>query len=342
MEDVVGSKTSVHVGSFSREYETLFARDPELQGKYQATGTGNAMLANRLSWFYDLRGPSISLDTACSSSLNALHLSCQGLRSHESSMVIAIPTINGRHNQDQSLTFDQGLVCGSNLILNPETNMIPLSNMNFLSPDSKCYSFDHRANGYARGEGTGIIVIKLLAQAIEDGNTIRAVIRATGSNQDGRTPGITQPSSSAQEAMIRETYVTGGLSTKTTRYFEAHGTGTPVGDPIEANAISAVFKDQRGPKEPLLIGAVKSNIGHLEGAAGLAGLIKTILILEKGIIPPNIWFERPNPLIKVSEWNIKVRSPPKARLQIHSSSYTSDSFRLRPHHGQRLASVERL
>ena len=193
-------------------------------------------------------------------------------------------------------------------MLNPDTIMMPLSNLNFLSPDSRCYSFDHRANGYSRGEGFGVVIIKLLSDAVRDGDTIRAVIRATGSNQDGRTPGITQPSKSAQEALIRKTYSSAGLDLRSTRFFEAHGTGTAVGDPIEAAAISAVFKNERSTDEPLLVGAVKSNIGHLEGASGLASLIKTVMVLENGLIPPNIWFERPHPSIKVDEWNIKVYS----------------------------------
>ncbi|KAL9121038.1 MAG: hypothetical protein Q9187_002404 [Circinaria calcarea] len=183
--------------------------------------------------------------------------------------------------------------------------MTPLTNLNFLSPDSRCYSFDHRANGYARGEGFGVVIIKLLSDALKDGDTIRAVIRATGVNQDGRTAGLTQPSQTAQENLIRETYVAGGLDLKTTRFFEAHGTGTSLGDPCEAGAISAVFTRERSLDDPLYIGAVKSNIGHLEGTSGIAGLLKAILVLEKGVIPPNIWFERPNPKIPVDAWNIK-------------------------------------
>ena len=179
-----------------------------------------------------------------------------------------------------------------------------LADMNFLSPDSKCYSFDSRANGYSRGEGFGVVIIKPLAKAIKDGDTIRAVIRATASNQDGRTSGITQPSDDAQEQLIRRAYFDGGLDMERTRYFEAHGTGTPLGDPIEAKAIYSAFKNSRPPGEPLHIGAVKSNIGHLEGASGLAGLIKAILVLENAIIPPNIWFERVNPKIPVEEWDI--------------------------------------
>ncbi|KAL8726146.1 MAG: hypothetical protein Q9166_006903 [cf. Caloplaca sp. 2 TL-2023] len=238
----------------------MLSRDPEFQSKYQASGTGSAMLANRLSWFYDFKGPSITLDTACSSSLNALHLACSSVRSCESSM---------------------GIVAGCNLMLNPDTIMMSLSNLNFLSPESKCYSFDHRANGYSRGEGFGVVVIKLLSEALRDSNTIRAVIRATGSNQDGRTPGITQPSQQAQEKLIRDTYLSAGLDTRATGYFEAHGTGTSIGDPTEATAIGAVFKDGRTSVDALFVGAVKSNIGHLEGASGLAGVIKTIMILEK-------------------------------------------------------------
>lgn len=191
-------------------------------------------------------------------------------------------------------------------MLNPDTLMMSLSNLNVLSPDSRCYSFDHRANGYSRGEDFGVVVVKLLADALQNGDTFRAVIRATGSNQDGRTPGITQPSKDAQETLIRDTYLSAGLNLKTTRSFEAHGIGTPIGDPTEAAAISAVFKAERTSDDPLLIGAVKSNIGHLEGASGLAGLIKTIMVLESGVIPPNIWFERPHRSIHTKEWNIKV------------------------------------
>ena len=185
--------------------------------------------------------------------------------------------------------------------------MSGLTDLNFLSPDSKCYSFDHRANGYSRGEGIGVVVIKPLSKALQDNDTIRAVIRATGSNQDGRTPGITQPSSKAQERLIRETYDAAGLDLSATRYFEAHGTGTAIGDPLEAGAIHSTFSESRTQDEPLYVGALKANIGHLEGASGIAGIIKTILVLEKGVIPPNIWFERPNPKIRLDKWNIKVR-----------------------------------
>ena len=184
--------------------------------------------------------------------------------------------------------------------------MAPLANLNFLSPDSRCYPFDARANGYSRGEGFGVLVIKRVADAIADGDTIRAIIRGVGANQDGRTPGITQPNCNAQEAMIRETYMKNDLDIGVTRFFEAHGTGTPVGDLVEAQAISAVFKDARTSTDPLFVGAAKSNIGHLEGASGIVSIIKTTLALERGIIPPNADYRYPNPDIPAEQWNIKV------------------------------------
>ena len=184
--------------------------------------------------------------------------------------------------------------------------MAPLANLNFLSPDSRCYPFDARANGYSRGEGFGTLIIKRMSDAVADGDTIRAVIRSIGVNQDGRTPGITQPNRDAQEAMIRDTYAKKDLDIGLTRYFEAHGTGTPVGDSIEANAISSVFTAARTSEEPLYVGAVKSNVGHLEGASGMVSLIKSILALEYGIIPPNADFQAPHPNLHAQERFLKV------------------------------------
>lgn len=199
---------------------------------------------------------------------------------------------------------------GCSLILAPDVSMIHLSNMGFFSPDGRCYTFDERANGYAKGEGAGVVVIKLLANALEDGDTIRAVIRATGVNQDGKTPGLTQPSRTAQEQNILETYRAGGLDLKVTKYFEAHGTGTQVGDPIETHSISAAF--QKSAEEPLYVGAVKPNIGHLEAGSGVASLIKCILVLEKGLIPPNINLETINVNIPTEIWHIQVGYSPQA------------------------------
>ncbi|KAI1383543.1 putative polyketide synthase [Hypoxylon trugodes] len=290
MESVAGSRTAVYTGSFSLDYLLQLARDPECPPTYAALGLGLSMLANRLSWFFDLRGPSIGLDSACSSTGMATDIACQALR-------------NG--------SCDTAMVAGSNLAHTPEMYLW-MSNVNFLSPDSKCYSFDERGNGYSRGEGIGVVILKRLSDAIRDGNTIRAVIRSTGSNQDGRTPGITQPSQTAQEQLITETYQKAKLSKAHTRYFEAHGTGTPIGDPREAQAIGAAFRKDRPTEDPLYVGAVKSNIGHLEGASGLAAIIKTVLVLEKGIIPPNANFENINP--KIDAERLKLRFPKESHL----------------------------
>ena len=265
------------------------------------------MLANRLSHFFDLRGHSMTLDTACSSGLIALHLACQSIRTGESKA---------------------SLVAASQLMLIPDM-MTSLANLHFLSPDGKCYTFDDRANGYSRGEGSCVMVVKSLEDAIKDGDTIRAVIRGTGTNQDGKTPGIVQPSSDAQAALIRSTYEVAGLDFNKTQYFEAHGTGTPVGDPLELSAVGATLgTGQRQGGQPLYVGSVKTNIGHLEGCAGLAGLMKSILCLENGVIVPNVNFENPNPRLRLDEWGLKVPTKPIAwpvrglrRASINSFGY---------------------
>ncbi|KAF4995617.1 hypothetical protein FGRMN_5008 [Fusarium graminum] len=289
MSKALGSNTGVFIGCFTREYEAIMFKETEIQQRYFATGTGTTMLANRLSYFYDLHGPSISLDTACSSSLNACHLACNSLRLGE---------------------CDMALAAGCNLFYNPDT-IIPLTALGFLSPDGRCYSFDSRANGYSRGEGFGMLVLKRLSDAIRDGDCIRAIVRGSSSNQDGNSPGITQPTHQAQVDLINSAYRSAGLDKTRTRFFEAHGTGTPVGDPIEASAISGAFSEHRSEGEPMVVGAVKTNIGHLEGSAGIAGLIKTVLILEKGIIPPNMGFESPNPKIPVESWHLKFPTEPE-------------------------------
>ncbi|KAL8303319.1 hypothetical protein RB600_006977 [Gaeumannomyces tritici] len=287
LEQVAGSDTTVHMGCWSGEFNSLSHHDHELHTPYFLTGTGNALIANRVSWFFDLRGSSATIDTGCSSSMVALHQACESLRSGHSSM---------------------GLVGGINLILTPHT-FTHLTDLGMLNPAGKSYTFDSRAHGYARGEGIGVLVLKRLRDALRDGDCVRAVVRNTGSNQDGRTPGISQPSSAAQEDLIRTVYARAGLSLADTGYFEAHGTGTPLGDGIEARAIGAVFGPVREPGRPLYVGAVKTNLGHLEGASGVAGVIKTILVLEKGIIPPNMWFEEKNPAIE-DGWNLKFPTEP--------------------------------
>lgn len=233
MESIDGSNTSVHVGSFTNDFTTINWRDAEQIPKYSATGVASSILSNRLSWFYNLHGPSMTIDTACSSGMVALDLGCNGLWSGTSDMV---RTSHALILGGWTLT-EQGIVAGANLIYSPEMN-IALSNMNFLSADGKCFSFDHRANGYARGEGFGVLILKRLSLAVKAGDTIRALIRSTGTNQDGYTSGgITQPSRELQAQLIRETYHKAGLDMSATRFFEAHGkksaSGQGLGDVSE-------------------------------------------------------------------------------------------------------------
>ncbi|KAJ5660180.1 hypothetical protein N7507_006631 [Penicillium longicatenatum] len=280
MAAAAGSNTSVFVSGFNHDYLGILNSDPETALKYKPTGVVNAVLSNRISWFFDFRGTSMTIDTACSSSLVALHLAVQSLRARETSMA---------------------LVSGVSILENP-VETVGMSHHGLLGTQGRCFSFDSRAEGYARGEGVGTVVLKLLSTAIRDGDTIRAVIRETGVNQDGRTSGLTVPSAEAQERLIREVYWRAGLDLEQTRFVEAHGTGTSIGDPIEAEALARAFKCRR--ETPLYVGTIKSTIGHLEGGSGVASLIKSILILESGIIPPNFDIQEINAKIPAAEWNI--------------------------------------
>ncbi|KAI1761226.1 putative polyketide synthase [Hypoxylon sp. FL1150] len=284
IEQCSGTKTSVHTGSFTDDYRSVLFQDPLEGHRYAASGIASSMLANRISWFFNLKGPSINLHTACSSSLTCLHLACEDLRTGATEM---------------------GLVGGCNLIFHPDYMKI-MSNMGFLSVDGRSWSLDEKANGYARGEGFGMLVVKRLSDAIRDGDTIRAVIRATSLNQDGRTPGITVPSGTAHKELICETYSKANLDMEPTRFFEAHATGTQAGDPIEANAVGEAFSHVRSDSDPLWMGAVKSNVGHLEAASGMAGILKSILILEKGVIPPNAGFEQLNSRIRAKQYHLAI------------------------------------
>ncbi|KAL2863130.1 uncharacterized protein BJX67DRAFT_384987 [Aspergillus lucknowensis] len=289
MDTASETNTCVFSGCSANDYGTLHAKDPQAAGKYIAYSQAMCMIANRISWAFNLRGPSANVDTACSSSLVALDLACQSIWNGASAM---------------------GLVVGVNLILAREWSN-SLDNLGFFSQDNRCFSFSDKANGYSRGEGLSALVIKPLDEAIRNGDTIRAVIRSTLSNQDGRTPGITQPSRTAQQKLIEDAYHRAGLSPAATRYFEAHGTGTAVGDPTELRAIGAVFRPHRSKEDPLYLGSVKTNIGHLEGASGIAGVIKVILALEKGIIPPvSDYYKSLNPRIDAEHLNLKVVSDP--------------------------------
>ncbi len=232
LKKVAGSNTSVHVGCFTSDFAHIVMKDAQQVPTYAAVGTAGSILANRLSWYFDLRGESVYLDTACSSGLFAAAHACEKLNSGEVDMAVA---------------------SAANIILNPEFN-VALSNMNFLSADGRCKSFDARGDGYGRGEGFASLILKRVSDAIADGDPIRAVIRSVGTNQDGcTTGGITQPSQEMQAKLIRETYRKAGLSLKHTRFFEAHGTGTAIGDPIEARAIGETFFEYRSKQDPIYV-----------------------------------------------------------------------------------------
>ncbi|KAJ5158769.1 uncharacterized protein N7500_008420 [Penicillium coprophilum] len=285
IDTLPGSNTAVYSGSMTNDYELLSTRDIYDMPHNSATGNGRTMLANRLSWFFDLQGPSIMMDTACSSSLTAVHLAAQSLRSGECGMA---------------------LVTGASLILHPNFTQ-RLSYMHMMSPDGISHSFDESANGYGRGEGIGAVLLKPLSAALADGDNIRAVIRGTGINQDGRTPGITLPSPTSQANLIRSVYERHGISMRDTAYFEAHGTGTPAGDPLELSAVGMTLGQARTAiDEPLYVGSVKTNLGHTEGAAGVASLIKVVLCLEKGMLVPNAGFKNINPKIRLDDWRLRM------------------------------------
>ncbi|KAK1573009.1 uncharacterized protein LY79DRAFT_641978 [Colletotrichum navitas] len=284
LKELQGSRTGVWMGHFTSDYKEMLYRDSDGAPPYAATSLQKTSLANRISWLWDLRGPSFTLDTACSSSLVALHLACQSLRTGESDMAI---------------------VGGSNLMLGPEV-FIFFGGQGFLSPDGKSKSFDISADGYGRGEGFAAVVLKRADDAIRDNDPMRAVIRGTASNQDGHTKGFTLPDSGAQTRLIKEVYAQARLGFEGTGYVEAHGTGTQAGDVEETLALSQTLSSSHSAANKLLLGSVKSNIGHLEAAAGLAAVIKSVLILEHGMIPPNIHLQTPNPKIPFEDWNLKV------------------------------------
>jgi len=277
-------KAGVYVGVIGSDYALLQSRDFSDMDVFSGTGGSHAVLANRLSYFLNISGPSIALDTACSSSLVTVHLACQSLRRRET---------------------DLALAGGINLILSPEMTLA-LTKAHMMAPDGRCKAFDAAANGYVRGEGCGMIVLKRLSDAMADGDRILALIRGTAVNHDGRSNGLSAPNGPAQEAVIRAALDDAGLSPADIGYIEAHGTGTRLGDPIEIEALREVLCDGRSPDRPLRIGSVKTNIGHLESAAGIAGLIKAALILRHGRIPPHLHLENINPLLRIDGAPIEI------------------------------------
>lgn len=281
-----GSAGGVFIGMSSLDYAFLEQGFGEIDriDTYANTGGAMSIASNRISFSLDWRGPSVSVDTACSSSLVAIHLACESLQNDECPLVVA---------------------GGVNVLVKPEP-YIGFSQLHMLAPDGRCKAFDASADGFVRSEGVGIIVLKRLSDAVRDGDSIYALILGTAVNQDGHTSGLTVPSRLSQEELIRETCRRAGVSTAEIQYVEAHGTGTVVGDPIEAGALGNVLSQSRSDGDVCAIGSVKSNIGHLEPAAGVAGLIKVALALKHGMIPPSLHYHTPNPEIPFDELKLRV------------------------------------
>ncbi|KAJ4419199.1 putative Hybrid PKS-NRPS biosynthetic cluster [Gnomoniopsis sp. IMI 355080] len=283
LEALKGSDTAVYAGTMTADYNDTVTRDHNSMPTYFATGTSRAIISNRVSYFFDWHGPSMTIDTACSSSLIAVHQSIKALRTGESRVAVAT---------------------GTQVILNPEM-FIGESKLKMLSPTGKSRMWDADADGYARGEGVAVVVLKLLSDAIADGDHIECIVRETGANQDGFSNGLTVPNTDAQVALIHQTYARAGLDPDNNpddrpQFFEAHGTGTQTGDSRESAAIYETFGKhvKAGTEPPLYVGSVKTLIGHLEGAAGLAGLLKGAALVQNGLVTPNLHFNRLNPRVE--------------------------------------------
>ncbi|MFC4161434.1 type I polyketide synthase [Chitinimonas lacunae] len=282
---LAGTAVGVFLGVASFDYyERLLLQTPERIDGYALTGNAYSIAANRLSYLLDLRGPSMAIDTACSSSLVAVHLACQSLLNGETELALA---------------------GGTHAMLSPWVT-IAASRGEFMAPDGRCKTFDARADGYVRGEGCGVVVLKRYADALRDGDPIRAVLLGGAVNQDGRSNGLTAPNPAAQVAVLRQAYEQAGIDPATVGYIEAHGTGTRLGDPMELNSLGTVLGTGRAAETPCLVGSVKTNIGHLEAAAGVAGLIKATLTIQAGEIPPSLHFGTPNPLIDFARLPLRV------------------------------------
>ncbi|HEU4535513.1 MAG TPA: beta-ketoacyl synthase N-terminal-like domain-containing protein, partial [Polyangiaceae bacterium] len=279
-----GSRTGVFLGLGASEYGPLRAGALERVGPYSGTGSMPSVAAGRLSYVLGLQGPSLVVDTACSSSLTALHLACRSLAERE---------------------CDLALVGGANALLSPEA-MVALSKLRAMSPTGLCRPFDAAADGYVRGEGCGVVALKRLSDAEAANDRVLAVIRGTALNNDGRSNGLTAPNGLAQEGVIRQALARASVRPSEIGYVEAHGTGTPLGDPVEVRSLARVLAEGRRPDEPAVLGSVKANIGHLEAAAGIAGLIKAVLVLAHAELPPQPRFERPNPHLPWASLPVRV------------------------------------
>ncbi|KAJ5896473.1 Highly reducing polyketide synthase sdnO [Penicillium subrubescens] len=309
LDNIKGSNTCVYVGLYARDYDRMGFKDLPQITKLHITGTGEAVVSNRISYLFDLKGASVTVDTGCSGSMVALHQACQNLRTGESNMAI---------------------VGGTQLLLHPD-QAIAMSTVGMVNPHGRCFVFDSRGSGYARGEGVGTIVLKRLDDAIAAGDPVHAVIRNSGLNQDGKTAGISLPNPDAQAALMKWVYSSAGVDPRNTVYVEAHGTGTQAGDNAEISSINQVFCEEAGRKSDIYVGSVKSNIGHLEASSGIAGLIKGIMIVKKGFIPPNLDLETPKPSLKLDERKIKIpvqltplpepEQPGPSRVSLNSFGY---------------------
>jgi len=286
VKELAGSQTSVFVGGFISDNMLLHfgVFNRHKLGSHSAMSTTLTMLSNRMSYFYDFRGPSMSLDTACSSSLVAVHQACNSIWNGESKC---------------------SLVGGVNMLLTPETQ-ITMSKGKFLSPNGRCNAFGAGADGYVRGEGTALVVLKPLSEALKDGNQIYSVIRGTAVNQDGKTNGITVPNSDAQIAAMKKSYAMAGIQPSQINYLEAHGTGTPVGDPLEAKALGTVLSMGRSADDACPIGSIKTNVGHMEAAAGVGGLLKASLVIKNRKLVPHLHLDELNPNIDLDALKLRI------------------------------------
>jgi len=285
VENLLGSDTAVVIAQWLSDFEARLFADPARTDFYMTTGSGRYSASGRLSFFFGFQGPSLTLDTACSSSLVAVHTACQSLRTGESRMAVA------------------GAV---NVILQPHIT-IAYSQSKMMAPDGKCKFGDAGADGYVRSEGAGALVLKRLSDALADGDPIHAVIRGSAINNDGQTSGyMTTPGAAGQEEMLRKAYASAAVPASSVQYIEAHGTGTFAGDPVELEAIGAVVGEGRHPERPCWVGSVKTNFGHTEGAAGMAGLIKVVLALKHAQIPPSLHYYNPSPRIPWQELPVRI------------------------------------
>ncbi|MEL6471538.1 MAG: aminotransferase class I/II-fold pyridoxal phosphate-dependent enzyme [Cyanobacteria bacterium J06623_4] len=284
-EQLRGSKTGVFIGIGTHDYSIMLWQGP-VNDPYATTGTGNCIAANRISYLFDFKGPSLAVDTACSSSLVGIHLACQSLWTGESELAVA---------------------GGVNVLL-LSTVTAGFSKGGFMSGEGRCKSFDASADGYVRSEGAGIVVLKPLAEALADGDPVYAIIRGSAVNQDGCSQGMAAPNPAAQAAVLRDAYRVAQVNPADVHYVEAHGTGTKLGDPIEAQALGEVLSVGRSPSHPCLLGSVKTNFGHTETAAGVAGVIKAALMLKHRAMPPSLHFYQPNPAIDFDQLGLKVQT----------------------------------